>query len=71
MDVSPQVAVKVLVRNGDGDDQLHPETVLVDFANQMRLEYENVSCILGLCSDMEPYYIIYEYLDQVYMIVHV
>ena len=48
-----------------GDDQFHPELALGDFASQMKLEYANVAGILGMCSDMEPFYIIYEYLDQV------
>lgn len=54
--------MKVLVRNGDGDD---PDLALVDFANQMKIEYEHIACILGLCTDTEPYYVLYEYLDQV------
>jgi hypothetical protein len=60
-----QVVVKVLVRSGDGEDQFQPDLALVDFANQMRIDYEHIACILGLCTDTEPYYVIYEYLDQV------
>ncbi len=37
----------------------------MDFANQMKLSYTNIASILGICSDGEPYYVIYEYLDQV------
>lgn len=61
----PQVVVKVLVRSGDGDDQFQPDLALVDFANQMKIEYEHIACILGMCTETEPYYVIYEYLDQV------
>lgn len=61
----PQVVVKVLVRSGDGEDHFQPDLALVDFAHQMRIDYEHIACILGLCTDMEPYYVIYEYLDQV------
>ena len=59
------MVVKVLVRSGDGEDQFQPDLALVDFANQMRIDYEHIACILGLCTDTEPYYVIYEYLDQV------
>lgn len=58
-----QVAVKVLLAREE--EGFQPELALVDFANQMKLEYTNVATILGMCTDSEPYYIIYEYLDQV------
>lgn len=62
-----QVAIKVLLPQGgeDGEEGFQPELALVDFANQMKLEYDNVATILGMCTDAEPYYIIYEYLDRV------
>ena len=60
------VAVKALLPRGeDGEDDLNPELALADFANQMKLEFTNIAAILGMCTDTEPYYIIYEYLDQV------
>ena len=60
------VAVKELVQRGEeGEDELNPELALVDFANQMKLEFGNIAMILGMCTDHEPYYVIYEYLDEV------
>ena len=55
----------MLVRGGESEDHFRPDLALVDFANQMKLDYEHISCILGLCTDTEPYYVMYEYLDQV------
>lgn len=60
------VAVKSLLPRGeDGEEELSPEMALVDFANQMKLEFANIAIILGMCTDQEPYYVIYEYLDEV------
>ena len=60
------VAVKALVPRGEeGEEELNPELALVDFANQMKLEFSNIAIILGMCTDMEPYYVIYEYLNEV------
>ena len=60
------VAVKELVPRGEeGEEDLNPEVALVDFANQMKLEFANIAMILGMCTDVEPYYVIYEYLDEV------
>ena len=59
------VAVKVLGHNEEEEEMIDPGLALVEFANQMKLEFPNIACILGMCTEMEPYYIIYEYLDQV------
>lgn len=61
------VAVKVLMTRGggEGEEPLCPEHALPGFAEQMKLEFTNIAAILGMCTDMEPYYIIYEYLDKV------
>lgn len=56
------VAVKVLMPR-DSEDQLWPS--LMDFASQMKLSSPFVAKILGLCADEEPFYVIYEYLNQV------
>ena len=55
----------MLLPRGEGEEALRPDLALVDFANQMKLEYANIATILGMCTDTDPYYIIYEYLDQV------
>ena len=51
-----EVAVKVLI---------YKLSILTDFVSQMNLSSPNICTILGLCTDMEPYYIIYQYLDKV------
>lgn len=56
---------QVLLPRGEGEEALRPDLALVDFANQMKLEYANIATIIGMCTDTDPYYIIYEYLDQV------
>jgi hypothetical protein len=66
------VAVKAIVPRGggageEGEEELNPEIALVDFANQMKLEFANIAVILGMCTDEEPYYVIYEYLNEVGM----
>ena len=66
------VAVKAIVPRGggageEGEEELNPEMALVDFANQMKLEFANIAMILGMCTDEEPYYVIYEYLNEVGM----
>ena len=67
------VAVKAIVPRGGGageegeEEELNPEMALVDFANQMKLEFANIAMILGMCTDEEPYYVIYEYLNEVGM----
>ena len=55
----------------EDDDETRPDLVLMDFANQMKLTYTHIASILGICSDREPYYVIYEYLDQVCVCVYV
>ncbi len=64
-----EVAVKLLVtevESGDGEDTgFRADLAVVDYANQMKLEYRSIASILGICSDKEPYYVIYEYLDKV------
>ena len=64
------VAVKAIIPRGgmaneEGEEEFSPELALVDFANQMKLEFTNIAMILGMCTDEEPYYVIYEYLDEV------
>lgn len=59
------VAVKVLGHSEDEDEMIDPGIALMEFANQMKLQFPNIACILGMCTDMEPFYIIYEFLDQV------
>lgn len=55
------VAVKVLISR-DGED-LWPS--LMEFANQMKLSSPHIASIIGICPDADPYYVIYDYLDQV------
>ena len=62
--VTTNVHMQVLVTRED-DEEARPDLVLMDFANQMKLTYTHIASILGICSDREPYYVIYEYLDQV------
>ena len=64
------VAVKLLVSEGVGEEEpegggFRADLAVDDYANQMKLRHVNVVPILGICSDIEPYYIIYEYLDKV------
>ena len=56
------VAVKVLLQR-EGEENLWPS--LMEFANQMKLSSPFIASILGICSDSEPYYVIYDYLDRV------
>ena len=60
-----EVAVKLLVSETVEDTGFQADLTVVDYANQMKLEYKNVASILAICSDKEPYYVIYEYLDKV------
>lgn len=60
-----EVAVKMLLPPSAGAPRFHLSVVLSDFASQMQLQHSNICGILGLCTDAEPYYIIYEYLDKV------
>ena len=63
-----EVAVKLLVtEEGEGgeDSGFRADLAVVDYANQMKLEYRSIASILGLCSEKEPYYVIFEYLDTV------
>lgn len=60
-----EVAVKVLLSHSAGVPRFQPKAVLLDFASQMQLQNSNICGILGLCTDAEPYYVIYEYLDKV------
>ena len=46
-------------------EELQTRSILTDFVSQMNLSSPNICTILGLCTDMEPYYIIYQYLDKV------
>ena len=62
------VAVKLLVTEALGEvdgSGFQADVAIKDYANQMKLRNRNVAAILGICSDMEPYYVIYEYLDRV------
>ena len=60
-----EVAVKLLVTEAVEDTGFRADLAIVDYANQMKLEYKNIASILGICSDKEPFYVIYEYLDRV------
>lgn len=60
-----QVAVKLLVSETVEDNGFRADLAVVDYANQMKLEYKSIASILGICSDKEPFYVIYEYLDRV------
>ena len=65
------VVVKVLLPRGEEEEEgISLDVALMDFANQMKLEYTNIVSILGICSDSEPFYVIYEYPDQVSMCRH-
>ena len=61
---STPVAVKVLMPP-DGDESFQPDLILMDFVNQMKLSSPYIATILGLCTDQEPYNVIYQYLDKV------
>ena len=68
-----EVAVKLLVsetmeEEEEGEEEgggFRADLAVADYAGQMKLRHVNVVPILGICSDIEPYYIIYEYLDKV------
>lgn len=59
-----EVAVKLLVTEAVEDTGFHADQAVMDYANHMKLRYKNIAAILGICSDTEPYYILYEYLDK-------
>ena len=69
-----EVAVKLLVSEamGEGEEEegggFRADLAVTDYSNQMKLRHRNVVPILGICSDIEPYYIIYEYLDKVSLV---
>lgn len=65
-----QVAVKLLVTDTVDDTGFRADLAVEDYATQMKLEYKNIASILGICSDKEPYYVIYEYLDGVSAFYH-
>ena len=58
------VAVKVWMHSRD-EDQEGVDYDLMNFYSQMRLRFDNIASIVGMCTDVEPYYIIYEYLERV------
>ena len=58
------VAIKVWLHPRDEDEET-ADNDLMNFYNQMRLQFDNIASIVGMCTDVEPYYIIYEYLDRV------
>lgn len=60
------VAIKMLLHPRDGDE--HASSTVQDLENfqtQMKLQYTNIASILAMCTDIRPYYIVYEYLDCV------
>ena len=61
---STPVAVKVLMPH-EGEESFQPDLILSDFVNQMKLSSPYIATILGLCTDQEPYHVIYQYLDKV------
>jgi len=67
-----EVAVKLLVsetmEEEDEEGGFRADLAVADYAGQMKLRHVNVVPILGICSDSEPYYIIYEYLDKASLI---
>ena len=60
------VAIKMLLHPRDGDEESSSTVQDLDnFRAQMKLQYTNIASILAMCTDVRPYYIIYEYLDCV------
>ena len=47
------------------EDEESADYDLMNFYSQMRLRFDNIASIVGMCTDVEPYYIIYEYLERV------
>lgn len=60
-----EVAVKLLVTEDVEDTGFRADLAMVDYASHMKLRYRSIAAILGICSDKEPYYVMYEYLDKV------
>ena len=58
------VAVKVWMHPRDEDEE-SADYDLMNFYSQMRLRFDNIASIVGMCTDVQPYYIIYEYLERV------
>ena len=63
------VAVKVWMHPRDEDEE-NADYDLLNFYSQMRLRFDNIASIVGMCTDVEPFYIIYEYLDRVSAVLH-
>ena len=60
------VAIKMLLHPRDGDEESCSTAQDLDnFRAQMKLQYTNIASILAMCTDVRPYYIVYEYLDCV------
>ena len=60
------VAIKMLLHPRDSDDDSSSGVQDIDnFRAQMKLQYTNIASILAMCTDIRPYYIVYEYLDCV------
>ena len=57
------VAIKMLLYPRDADEESMQD--LENFRAQMKLQYTNIASILAMCTDVRPYYIVYEYLDCV------
>ena len=57
------VAIKMLLHPRDADEESMQD--LENFRAQMKLQYTNIASILAMCTDVRPYYIVYEYLDCV------
>ena len=52
------------------EDEENADYDLLNFYSQMRLRFDNIASIVGMCTDVEPFYIIYEYLDRVSAVLH-
>lgn len=61
------VAIKMLLHPRDADEESMQD--LDNFRAQMKLQYTNIASILAICTDVRPYYIVYEYLDCVSLFV--
>ena len=56
----------MLLHPRDGDEESSSTVQDLDnFRAQMKLQYTNIASILAMCTDIRPYYIVYEYLDCV------
>ena len=53
----------MLLHPRDADEESMQD--LENFRAQMKLQYTNSASILAMCTDVRPYYIVYEYLDCV------